>query len=831
MLGLRLLWRDWRGGELGILAAALVIAVATVTGISLFADRLQQGIVAKSNTFLAADRVLQSPRPIDQDWLTQASGFRLQTAQTLTFASMVYSSDSLDAAMQLSSIKAVSDAYPLKGNLEITEKAFSGITTKTTASPSRGEVWVDPRLLPLLGISVGDPLYIGEASFRITKALVSEPDGGSNVLSIGTRVMMNVADIDSTGVIQPASRVKYRYLFAGNESDLSAFGEWLKTQLEPSHRWLGLEDTQPRISQSLQRAEEFLLLAGALGVGLAGIAIALAARRYSERHYDYVAMMKSLGASSAKVLSLYLVNLLLLSVVAIVIGCGIGWLIQEILLKVLQQYFDVSAVPALSLRPFAVGAVTALICLLAFAMPPLVNLQRVSPLMVLRRDMTHSNFSNLATYGIGTVGIALLMYWYSGNLKITLGVLAGVSATVVIVGFAAWFLLRGTAKLGMQAGSSWRLALASIRRRGYQNAVQAVIFSLSIMLLLLLALIRSSLIDEWQVQLPEGTPNHFLLNISEQEKTAVEKTLDSNALQREPFYAMVRGRITAVNGQSIADRLKELESDNEDSIDREANLSWSDEVPNGNKLVAGQWWDAQETDPQVSMEERFANRLAVKVGDRIEIYIGSEKLDVRLSSIRQLDWDSMQPNFFMVFPTQVLNQYPATYLTSFYLPKERKQLLNSFLQRYPTVTVIEMDSVIRQIRSIITQVSSAIELVLGLIIISGLLVLVASVQSSLDSRLQESAILRTLGANRRLVLGSLVIEFASLGFLAGIIAAFSAELSVYALQEYVLNMEYVLHPWVWVVGPVVGALLIGSAGFITCRKVVNTPPVEVLRAL
>ena len=831
LLGLRLLWRDWRGGELGILAAALVIAVATVTGISLFTDRLQQGIVAKSNSFLAADRILQSPRPIDQDWLAQASSVGLQQAQVLTFASMVYSNDSLDAAMQLSAIKAVSDAYPLKGSLEITDKAFSGITSKTTSSPGRGEVWVDPRLLPLLGISVGDNLYIGEARFQITKALVNEPDRGSNILSIGPRVMMHIADIDSTGVIQPASRVQYRYLFAGEAVDLLAFGEWLKAKLEPSHRWLGLEDTQPRISQSLQRAEEFLLLAGALSVGLAGIAIALAARRYSERHYDYVAMMKSLGASSTKVLSLYVINLLLLSAAAIVIGCGIGWLIQEILLTVLQRYFDVSAMPLLSLRPFIVGAVTALICLLAFAMPPLINLQRVSPLMVLRRDMTHSASSNLTTYGIGTAGIALLMYWYSGNLKITLGVLAGVSATVIIVGLAAWFLLRGSAKLGMQAGSSWRLAQASIRRRGYQNAVQAVIFSLSIMLLLLLALIRGSLIDEWQVQLPEGTPNHFLLNISEQEKDAVAKTLDDHGLQRERFYPMVRGRITAVNGQAVADRIKELNSANENDINREANLSWSDHVPNGNEIVAGQWWGPNEIVPQVSMEERFAKRLALNVGDSIEIYIGSERFNARLSSIRQLDWDSMQPNFYMVFPTQVLNQYPATYLTSFYLPSGQKPLLNQFLQRFPTITVIEMDSVIKEVRSIITQVSSAIELVLGLIIISGLLVLVASVQSSLDSRLQESAILRTLGANRKLVLGSLVIEFASLGFLAGILAAFSAELSVYALQEYVLNMTYVLHPWVWIIGPLIGALLIGLAGFITCRKVVNTPPVEVLRAL
>ncbi|MCP3907319.1 MAG: FtsX-like permease family protein [Oceanicoccus sp.] len=830
MFALRLLWRDWRGGELGILASSIVLAVAIVTGISLFADRLQQGIVAQSSSFLAADRVLQSPAPVDNLWLQQAEREGLQQAEILSFQSMVYAGEEVDATMQLTSVKAVSNHYPLRGQLEVSDEAF-GSSIKTTASPPRGEVWLDPRLLPLMNLEIGDALYVGEAKLLISKVVVNEPDRGGNGFVLGARVLMNIADIPATDIVQPGSLVEYRYLFAGEADALSRYGEWVKGQMQPSHKWLNLKDTQPGISQSLQRAEQFLLLAGALGVGLAGIAIALAARRYSERHYDYVAIMKSLGATSARVMRIYIGNLLLLATIALLVGCAFGWLIQEMFILILQDYFDVTSTPEITLRPFIIGSVTALVCLLAFALPPLLSLQGTSPLRVLRRDLPNSGLGNVLTYGIGVSGIGLLMFWYSGNLTLTMAVLAGVGLTFVIVGVFAWYLLRGTARVGMQAGSSWRLALASMRRRGFQNAVQSVIFSLAIMLLLLLALIRSSLIEEWQVQLPEGTPNHFLVNVAKHEVTSLRTLLATNQLETEPIYPMVRGRLTRVNDETVAKRASRTDPTAQNSLDRELSLSWSKTLPNDNIIVEGEWWSEGSTAAEVSMEKNLAQRLQINTGDKMEFLIGSERLVVTVTSIRELDWDTMKPNFYMLFPPGLLNQYPATYMTSFYLPSGQKHFLNQFLREFPTITVIEMDSVIKQIRSIITQVSSAVELVLGLIIVSGLLVLIASVQASLDSRYQESAVLRTLGAKRELVLGSLVIEFSSLGLLAGFLAAFSAELSVYGLQEYLLRMDYVFHPWVWLVGPLFGAILIGIAGYVTCRKVVNTPPVEVLREI
>ncbi len=823
MFGLRLLWRDWRGGELGILLAAIVIAVAIVSGISLFAERLQRAIVSESSNFLAADRVLQSPRPVPEGWLQRAASLGLEQAQVLNFQSMVYASD----AMQLASVKAVDDNYPLHGQLDVSDRPFSP-GHKTSRGPAAGELWLDSRLLPLLGVDIGDSIYVGELPLLVTAIVVNEPDRGGNFYGLGPRVLMNSADIAATEVIQPGSRVEYRYLFAGAAPALQNYGDWLQGQLQPSHKWLDLKDSQPRIAKALDRAERFLLLAGALGVGLAGIAIALAARRYSERHFDYVAMMKSLGASGNTIIRIYVVNLLLLGTIATFIGCAIGWFIQAGFMAILQDYFALQSLPVSTLRPFLSGALTALVCLAVFALPPLINLRNISPLRVLRRDVEVSMLGALATYGTGVAGIAGLMLWYSGDLKLTLAVLLGVALIVLVVGVVAWYFLRSGQRLGMRAGGSLQLVLASMRRHGLQNAVQVVIFSLAIMLLL--TLVRSSLLEEWQLQLPEGTPNHFLVNVSEQQLEPVSALLAGQQLASEPLYPMVRGRLTAINNVPVTGLVSKDER-TRGSIDRELSLTWSATVPEQNIISQGKWWDPGSKRAEVSVEQELAQRLEVGVGDQLRFQIGSEVLEVRVSSIRALDWDTMRPNFYMIFPPELLRQYPATYMTSFYLPAGQKLFLNQLLRKFPTITVIEMDAVINQVHSIVSQVSLAIELVLALIVISGLLVLVASVQASLDSRFQESAILRTLGARRSLVLGSLVYEFALLGLLAGMMAAFGAELAVFGLQTFVLKMNYVPHPLVWLLGPALEAGLIGSAGYLTCRRVVNTPPVQVLREL
>jgi len=660
----------------------------------------------------------------------------------------------------------------------------------------------------------------------VAAAARTEPDQAASFTGYGPRVLMNYADIPATGVVQPGSRVEYRELFAAPAPQLDAFRQWLQPRLDDSQRLLDVSEGQPGIGSALGRAERFLLLAGSLGVVLAGVAIALAARRFSERHNDYVAIMKSLGSTSGRVNRLYGTSLLLLGAVATLAGCFFGWGIQALFFGLFAEQLPVQ--PGSSgVRPYAIGAATALTCLLCFAWPPLRRLALASPLRVLRRDAPAETRRTLGDYALGLVAVTLLMWGYSRDWQLTLAVLAGLAATAGLGLVLALTLLRGGRLVGMRAGSIWRLALAGLQRRGASNAMQVVIFAMAIMLLLVLVLVRTSLIDEWQTQLPPGTPNHFMINIGPADVQPVDQMLRSHDIASEPLYPMIRGRIMAVNGEALP-----ASDDREDSRrQRESNFTWSDSLPPGNRLAAGDWWPPGTDEALVSVEREFAERLGIRVGDSLDFLVGAEPLRATVANLRELDWQSMRPNFFLVFPPRLLAPYPATFMTSFYLDPADKAFLNQFIRRFPTVTVIEMDVVVEQIRNIVRQVSAAIELVLAIILAAGSLVLVAGVQASVDARMHESAILRALGARRNLVLGGLFIEFATLGLFAGLLATVAAELSVYVLEEWVMDMRYSPTPGVWPLGIGLGMVLIGCLGVFSCRRVVTSPPVVLLREI
>jgi len=822
MTATRMLAREWRGGELGVLVAALVLAVAVVSGISAFTTRLQTALEQESHRFLAADRVVRSSRAMPTEWLQEAQSYKLKQATTLTFPSMVFAGDD---NMRLASVKAVSDLYPLRGNLTYSAEPF-GSVMPATQGPARGEVWLDSRLFPLLEVEVGDYVEVGEGRFLVTQAARTEPDQSAGLFSYGPRVLMHYDDIPLTGVVQPGSRVRYRQLYAGSEEALEEFVEWLEPQLKDTQRLIDVNQGQPGIGSALGRAESFLLLAGSLGVVLAGVAIALAARRFSERHTDYVAIMKSLGATSGSVSRLYGSSLLLLGITATMVGCLAGWGMQAVFFDMFADQMPVQPGPS-GVRPYAIGAATALTCLLSFAWPPLRRLAQASPLRVLRRDMPSESRRTLTDYAIGLFAVTLLMLWYSGDWQLTFAVIAGLAITVVLGMMLAMTLLRGGRLVGMSAGSIWRLALAGLQRRGTANALQVVIFAMAIMLLLVLVLIRTSLIDEWQTQLPPDTPNHFMVNIAPEEVQGVDLMLRGQNIPSEPLFPMIRGRIMSVNGIE----LPRTEEEEEGRRQREVNFTWSDSVPSQNVLTQGQWWAPDSEEALVSVEVEFAQRMGMELGDTVSFLIGSSPVEAKVSSIRELDWQSFRPNFFLVFPPRFLAPYPATFMTSFHLGAENKVFLNQFIRTFPTVTVIEMDVVVEQLRSIVTQVSSAIELVLGVIIAAGSLVLIAGVQSSVDSRMQESSILRALGAHRRLILGGLLIEFAAMGLFAGLLATVAAEFSVFVLQEYVMEMQYAPSPWIWPLGPLAGMVLIGALGVFSCRSVVSSSPVTLLREL
>jgi len=819
-LALRLFWRDWRSGELGVLLLALVLAVGIVSALALVVERMQRAVELRSATFMAGDLVLQSPREVPGEWLQDARAAGLREARVLRFATMVYHGD----AMQLVTVKAVSAEYPLLGRVGIAASAAAEASTEELPhGPAPGEVWVDARLLPALGVAIGERIGLGATELRVAAILRKEPDAAGSLVAMGPRLMMNTADIAASAVVQPGSRVQYLYLFAGDAERIAGWRAGIEPKLAPGQRFVTVEDGQPRVSRALARAESFLLLGGSLGVVLAGIALAMAARRYTARHADYVAILKTLGLPARAIRGLYATNLLLLTAAGIALGWLCAWVLQSAVFALLGDLVALE-VPAPGLRALWLGAGTGALSLLALATPPLLAMAGASPLGVLRRERA-PHAPARAVYPSGLAALALLLYWYSGDWRLGLIVLGALALSAALVGSVSFWLLRRARLPGMQAQGWLRLALAALQRHAALNALQTLVFALSLMLALVMVLVRTALVDDWRRELPPRTPNHFLLNIAPYQVADIERFLAARGISHAGMYPMVPGRIVAVNG--AAPRVRDGEELN---LDREFNLTWSDALPEDNRIVAGRWWGG-EGGAEVSAESGVARALGLVIGDTLTMQIGAERIDVTLSSIRTLEWDTMRPNFFLMFPRPVLERQASMWLTSFYLEPGRKDVLNELVRAWPTVSVLEMDAILAQLRGITDQLALAVELVLVLLLAAGGLVMVASVQAGLNARFQESAILRALGAGRRLVLGSLIAEFALLGLFAGALAALGAEAVAWFVQTRLMELAFRPHPLVWLLGPAAGAVVASLLGVLTCRRVVDTPPVVVLREI
>lgn len=831
MQALRMLLRTWRGGQLGLIVWSLVLAVAVVTSVSLLAERIERALTAESSSFLAADRVVRSGRATNPDWIAKAAQQQVQTAKVLSFASMVYHQDD----MHLASIKAVDDGYPLKGLLRRTTTPFTAdpaLIESVGYGPAPGEVWVDARLLPLLNIELGDEIELGDIRLRATQIVVEEPDSGGSFGAFGARVLMNTADIPAAGIIVPGSRVTYRYLLAEGASGPDGFVshmEWLKAQLDVHERLITPDEAQASIASTMDKGRRFLLLAGSIGVVLAGIALALASYHFAAGQTQQVALLKSWGISARAVRSLYLQQSLWLGLGGSLLGLLVGYGFHELLISVVREWLPIS-LPMAGIRPWITGMATGLLCLGGFTLPALWHLPAQSPLAVLRQDVQVAPVSSLVRGLFGLAAVAGLLFWYSNSLYLSLAILAGFALTAVATVIIGLMLLRVGKTYGQKLGSVWRLASSNLWRRKSQSIIQMVGFSGAIALLMIMSVVRTSLIDEWRWQLADDAPNHFLLNVAPYELDGVRDLVTDQNLDTAGWYSMVRGRMTQVNSQPIT----EAQRDSHESFRRELNLSWTKDLPEGNKLTAGKWWDEldlTEDIAPVSLEDELAMELGLSIGDQLTFSVGGLIFKAQVASTRSLNWDNMTPNFYFLFPEGLLEDYPRTHMTSLYIPPSQKLLVNDLLRAYPTVQVIELDKIIDRIRTIVGQVTSGLEVMTALILACGVLVMFAAVSLSMAERLQESAILRTLGSSRQLILGIQLVEFTVLGLMAGLLAAIGAEAAVALLQRFMFDLPFSMHPWIWVTGPIAGAILVGALGVGYSRKAVVQPPLDVLKGL
>lgn len=822
-LAFRLLWRDSRAGELTILLLALLIAITSSTAIALFTDRLQNTLTTQAAELLAADLVINSPSVLPAQWLEKATQLQLNQARSTEFSSVLMEHEEL----LLAAIKSVSSAYPLRGYLK-TQSTEDGVEQEQRHAPEVGTVWLEKRVLSALHLTIGDVVTVGEKPLKISQILSYEPDKHGDFYSFAPRVLMNEADLAATGILQAGSHVHYFFQFSGDANALAEFKQTVKPLLNPSQKLLDIHEDKPELGAALQRAEQYLGLSSIVVILISGVAIAMATRRYTERHFNSTALLRCLGCQQKEILWLYGYQFLFLGLATSLIGCFLGWLAQQGLFYLLRDLLPKRlALPSFSAALF--GFVLGLSVLFAFALPPLLRLKQVSPLRVLRRELAPLPSSAWLIYSLVLILTTLLIGRYTQDLKMT-AMIIGVGL-LVLSGLAGliYGLLWLVSKRLDGFSLAWRFALQGLLKNRLATISQLLAFSLTMSAMLLSFAVRSDLIEDWQSSLPNNAPNHFALNIFPEQQLGFQQALQQQHINGSAFYPIVRGRLVTINDTPVQ-QVVSKDSQGDNATHRDLSLTWSATLPEDNQILDGSWW-VNEQAGQVSIEQKLAQSLNIHVGDTLGFTIGSEQVTATVSSIRKLQWNTMKPNFYMIFSPNTLNNYPYTYITSFYLSPEQKPLLNSLLKKYPSSTVLEVDLVLQQIKTILTQLTVAINYLLYFALLAGVMVLFAAVYSSLDERIYAGALMRTLGASRQLLRKISFLEFSLLGLVAGLFALLLTEAIRYALYTQVMHIDYHASFYVWAVLPLSASLLIGLTGYWALRPVVNKSPLRLLREL
>lgn len=837
---LRLAWRQLRrdlaSGDIRILLAALILAVVAVTAIGFVTDRADRALAIEANRLLGGDAVVRGDAPITGAVSNAATAPGLARTETVEFQSMIRVGSGAAANLRLGDLRALGEDFPLRGRFRIADAHGE---RDATGIPQRDTLWMSRAGAEQLGAKIGDEIAIGTSTLKLSALVVQEPDAAMDYFNVAPKVFLNLRDLPATGLVQEGSRIRYRLVVAGDAGAVERFTRIAKASLGRGQRLETVADARPEIRSALDRAGRFLGLAALVSVVLAAVAVAMAARRHSERHLSGAAVMRCLGASQRTLVGIHVGEMLLLGLLASAIGVVVAFALQWAVGRWLAQALQLSIPPAgwlPALQGFGVG----MIVLLAFAAPPVLALRRVSALRVLRRDLDSTEPSAWLVLLAGFAGLAALIWWKAGSATLGGAMLLGIAATLAALALLAWLMILAVRRLRSRLRGSLRYGLANVSRRAGTSIAQVSALGLGLMALLLLTFVRTDLLDRWQISLSENAPNRFIINVQQDQVQPVREFIAQQQLTPPTLVPMVRGRLVERNGKTVRgeDQASRAEADGDDGrrarrrAEREFNLSFADTLRDDNKIVAGKFWGAAKpAQPELSVEQDFAESLGWKIGDHIAFDIAGQRFAGKITSLRSVDWESFRPNFFVLASPGSLEGFPASYITAVSVPPSRPRFTAELVQRFPNLSVIDIDAVLKQVRSIGDQVSTVVQVVFWFSFAAGVLVLLAAVSASQDERLLEGGVMRVLGGSRRQLRLAQASEFAAIGLLSGLVAAIAASVLSGVVAERVFDLPWEPNWTMAAAGGGLGMLAALVAGLFATRRVLDAPPSVTLREI
>jgi putative ABC transport system permease protein len=824
-LAWRQLRRDLAAGDVRILIAALVLAVLAVTAVGFVTDRAERALAIEANRLLGGDAVVRADAPIAGAVREAANAPQLQRTETIELQTMVRVGERL----QLGDLRALGEGFPLRGAFRI--NGADGIERDAGGVPARGTIWMSRAGADTLGAKPGDEITLGDARLRLAALVVQEPDAALDYFNVAPKVFLNLADVPSTGLVQEGSRIRYRLVVAGPAAAVEQFVDSARPALGRGQRLETIADARPEIRSALDRAGRFLGLAALVSVVLAAVAVAMAARRHSARHLSGTAVMRCLGASQRTLVGIQVGELLMIGVIASTVGVLLAFALQWAVGGWLAQALKLSIPPAgwiPALQGYGVG----LVVLMAFGAPPVLALRRVPALRVLRRDLDPTEPSAWLVGIAGFVGLAALLWWKAGSAALGLSMLAGIAATLLVLALLAWALILVVRRVRSRLRGSLRYGLANVSRRAGTSIAQVSALGLGLMALLLLTFVRTDLLDRWQLALAADAPNRFIVNVQDDQVDAVRAFIAEQGVAAPTLYPMIRGRLTAHNGKPVTGKDYEAQGERAQRLaEREFNLSVADHLRDDNRITDGKFWTGKPAKPEVSVEEEFAGRLGWKIGDRIAFDIAGQPFEATITSLRSVDWESFKPNFFVIASPGSMDGFPASHITAVSVPPQRTRFTADLVERFPNLSVIDIDAVLKQVRSTADQVSTVVEVVFYFSLVAGLLVLMAAVSASQDERLLEGGVMRAIGGSRRQLRLAQASEFTAIGLLSGLTAAIAASLLAGVVATQVFDLPWEADWRMAAVGAVAGVLAALLAGMFATRRVLDAPPSVTLREL